>query len=144
MSMLKKKWKKISSVFFVRDFSWLSHPIPYTKQRLVRANEKAAAGEKLSESELAGQMTCVKTFGDRKLALIHILILVYITVFRVLIFGAQDTTSSVLSRILHLVATHSDIQEKVSGFSIPVVNFEDYLSLSVCRFAKKLQLHLRM
>ncbi|KAJ4467221.1 cytochrome P450 [Lentinula aciculospora] len=55
---------------------------------LLRANEKAAVGEKLSESELAGQMT-------------------------VLIFGAQDTTSSVLSRILYLLATSPYVQDKV-------------------------------
>ncbi|KAJ3727199.1 cytochrome P450 [Lentinula guzmanii] len=55
---------------------------------LLRANERAAVGEKLSESELTGQMT-------------------------VLIFGAQDTTSSALSRILYLLATNPDIQNKV-------------------------------
>ncbi|KAJ3893683.1 cytochrome P450 [Lentinula edodes] len=55
---------------------------------LLRANKKAAVGEKLSESELTGQMT-------------------------VLIFGAQDTTSSALSRILHLLAMNTHIQDKV-------------------------------
>ncbi|KAJ3758339.1 cytochrome P450 [Lentinula raphanica] len=55
---------------------------------LLRANERAAVGEKLSESELSGQMT-------------------------VLIFGAQDTTSSALSRILYLLAKNPDIQNKV-------------------------------
>ncbi|KAJ4489794.1 cytochrome P450 [Lentinula lateritia] len=55
---------------------------------LLRANEKAAVGEQLSESELTGQMT-------------------------VLIFGAQDTTSSALSRILHLLAMNPHIQDKV-------------------------------
>ncbi|KIK54867.1 hypothetical protein GYMLUDRAFT_48408 [Collybiopsis luxurians FD-317 M1] len=55
---------------------------------LLRANERAAAGEQLSESELTGQMT-------------------------VLIFGAQDTTSSALSRILYLLSTNREIQDKV-------------------------------
>ncbi|TFK64221.1 cytochrome P450 [Pluteus cervinus] len=55
---------------------------------LLRANEKAAFGEKLSDDELAGQIT-------------------------VLIFGAQDTTSSSLSRMLHLLASHPAIQAKV-------------------------------
>lgn len=34
-------------------------------------------------------------------------------VFRVLIFGAQDTTSSALSRILHLLSIHPTIQDTV-------------------------------
>ena len=32
---------------------------------------------------------------------------------RVLIFGAQDTTSSALSRILYLLSVRTDIQDKV-------------------------------
>ncbi|GLB36851.1 putative cytochrome P450 [Lyophyllum shimeji] len=55
---------------------------------LLRANNQATATEKLSEAELTGQMT-------------------------VLIFGAQDTTSSALSRILHLLSTHPVIQAEV-------------------------------
>ncbi|KAJ7078782.1 cytochrome P450 [Mycena epipterygia] len=55
---------------------------------LLRANETAATGEQLSEAELTGQMT-------------------------VMIFGAQDTSSSALSRILHLLATRPDIQHKI-------------------------------
>ncbi|KAG6916982.1 hypothetical protein DXG01_004411, partial [Tephrocybe rancida] len=55
---------------------------------LLRANNQATASEKLSEAELTGQMT-------------------------VLIFGAQDTTSSALSRILHLLSTHPEIQSNV-------------------------------
>ncbi|KAG6827437.1 hypothetical protein H0H92_011792 [Tricholoma furcatifolium] len=55
---------------------------------LLRANNKASDAEKLSEAELTGQMT-------------------------VLIFGAQDTTSSALSRILHLLSTHPKIQADV-------------------------------
>ncbi|KAG6898697.1 hypothetical protein C0993_005050 [Termitomyces sp. T159_Od127] len=55
---------------------------------VVRANSRATVTEKLSEEELTGQMT-------------------------VLIFGAQDTTSSALSRILYLLSIHPDIQERV-------------------------------
>ncbi|KAF5376914.1 hypothetical protein D9615_007312 [Tricholomella constricta] len=55
---------------------------------LLRANNEASATEKLSEAELTGQMT-------------------------VLIFGAQDTTSSALSRILHLLSTHPVTQTSV-------------------------------
>ncbi|KAG6890526.1 hypothetical protein C0995_007728 [Termitomyces sp. Mi166 len=59
-----------------------------TEFNAVRANNRATATEKLSEAELTGQMT-------------------------VLIFGAQDTTSSALSRILYLLSRHPDVQERV-------------------------------
>ncbi|KAF8959860.1 cytochrome P450 [Flammula alnicola] len=57
---------------------------------LLRANEEAKTqnGEQLTDLELTGQMT-------------------------VLVFGAQDTTSSCLSRILHLLAQRPDIQDKI-------------------------------
>ncbi|KAF9527856.1 cytochrome P450 [Crepidotus variabilis] len=57
---------------------------------LLKANEdsKQTGGEQLTDSELTGQMT-------------------------VLIFGAQDTTSSCLSRLLHLLAQHPDVQDKI-------------------------------
>ncbi|KAF9267007.1 cytochrome P450 [Marasmius fiardii PR-910] len=55
---------------------------------LLRENERAAPEDKMSENELTGQIT-------------------------VLIFGAQDTTSSVLSRTLDLLATNQDVQDRV-------------------------------
>ncbi|KAF5347595.1 hypothetical protein D9756_010703 [Leucocoprinus leucothites] len=55
---------------------------------LVKANEKASDHEKLSEIELTGQMT-------------------------VLIFGAQDTTSAALSRVLWQLSIRRDVQQKV-------------------------------
>ncbi|KAF9445892.1 cytochrome P450 [Macrolepiota fuliginosa MF-IS2] len=55
---------------------------------LVKANESAPEGERLSENELTGQMT-------------------------VLIFGAQDTTSSALSRILWQLSIRIDVQERI-------------------------------
>ncbi|KAJ7358445.1 cytochrome P450 [Mycena albidolilacea] len=55
---------------------------------LLRANEGASSGDQLSEAELTGQMT-------------------------VMIFGAQDTTSSALSRILYLLSIRPDIQQKI-------------------------------
>ncbi|KAG7440063.1 cytochrome P450 [Guyanagaster necrorhizus] len=55
---------------------------------LLQANENATEDAKMSENELTGQMT-------------------------VLIFGAQDTTSSALSRILHLLSVRPDIQDKI-------------------------------
>ncbi|TFK23745.1 cytochrome P450 [Coprinopsis marcescibilis] len=55
---------------------------------LLRANEKARDGEQMTEGELTGQMT-------------------------VLIFGAQDTTSSALSRILHMLSRNGDVQDRL-------------------------------
>lgn len=55
---------------------------------LLDANEKATEEAKMTENELTGQVT-------------------------VLIFGAQDTTSSALSRILYLLSVRTDIQDKV-------------------------------
>lgn len=97
-------------------------------------------GEQLSESELTGQMTCVPATRDfgifEKTG-------VYLSFFdfRVLIFGAQDTTSSALSRILHLLAMNPHIQDKV----IPqFVNLKYALNLNMHRFGKKLLLLSQM
>ncbi|KAF7760629.1 hypothetical protein Agabi119p4_10038 [Agaricus bisporus var. burnettii] len=57
---------------------------------LIRMNELAPASERLDENELTGQMT-------------------------VLVFGAQDTTSASLSRILWQLSHRPDIQEKIRG-----------------------------
>ncbi|KAJ6540824.1 cytochrome P450 [Mycena vulgaris] len=54
----------------------------------VRANKNVETNAKLSEAELTGQMT-------------------------VLIFGAQDTSSSALSRILHMLAIRPDVQHTI-------------------------------
>ncbi|TFK38830.1 cytochrome P450 [Crucibulum laeve] len=55
---------------------------------LLRANANAKGDEQLTDTELTGQMT-------------------------VLIFGAQDTTSSALSRILHILSVHPEVQSRV-------------------------------
>ncbi|KAI0078667.1 cytochrome P450 [Panus rudis PR-1116 ss-1] len=55
---------------------------------LLRANMEASDEERLSEEELQGQMST-------------------------LVFAASDTTSSALSRILHLLVQHPDVQEKL-------------------------------
>ncbi|KZT25478.1 cytochrome P450 [Neolentinus lepideus HHB14362 ss-1] len=57
---------------------------------LVKENSKALHGDKLSEDEIIGQMT-------------------------VLIFGAQDTTSSALSRLLYMLSTHPEVQGKLQA-----------------------------
>jgi cytochrome P450 len=55
---------------------------------LMRANMSASKEESLTEVELLGQMTT-------------------------LIFAAMDTTSNALSRILHLLATHLEVQDRL-------------------------------
>ncbi|KAH6901041.1 cytochrome P450 [Coprinopsis sp. MPI-PUGE-AT-0042] len=55
---------------------------------LLRDNAKLEGEEQLDDNELTGQMT-------------------------VMIFGAQDTTSSILSRLLHVLATHPDVQDRL-------------------------------
>ncbi|KAG7085443.1 hypothetical protein E1B28_003004 [Marasmius oreades] len=55
---------------------------------LLRENERAVPEDKMSEDELTGQIT-------------------------VLIFGAQDTTSSVMSRTLDLLTMYPNVQDRV-------------------------------
>jgi len=55
---------------------------------LIRANMEASDGDALSDEELLGQMST-------------------------LTFAAMDTTSGALSRILYLLSTHPDVQEKL-------------------------------
>jgi cytochrome P450 len=55
---------------------------------LLKANEKASAEDKMTEDELIGQIT-------------------------VLIFGAQDTTASSLTRLLHMLSTHTNVQDQL-------------------------------
>ncbi|KAL0960499.1 hypothetical protein HGRIS_005537 [Hohenbuehelia grisea] len=57
---------------------------------LLRANEHLPSTNKLTDSELIGQMT-------------------------VLIFGAQDTTASALSRLLFMLAAHPDVQRQLKA-----------------------------
>ncbi|KAJ7617102.1 cytochrome P450 [Roridomyces roridus] len=55
---------------------------------LLRANENAGDAEQMSDAELTGQMT-------------------------VMIFGAQDTSTSALTRILYMLATRPDVQDRI-------------------------------
>lgn len=55
---------------------------------LMRANMKASDEDRLPDSEVLGQIST-------------------------LLFAAMDTTSNVLSRILHLLAVHPDVQEQL-------------------------------
>ncbi|CAA7269679.1 unnamed protein product [Cyclocybe aegerita] len=74
---------------------------------LLKSNEdaKVKGGEQLSDMELTGQMT-------------------------VLIFGAQDTTSSCLSRILHQISKHQEVQdcicEELRNASLEGSNTDEY------------------
>lgn len=58
------------------------------KGSLVKANDEASAADKMDEDELIGQIT-------------------------VLIFGAQDTTASSLTRLLHTLSLHPEVQDKL-------------------------------
>lgn len=69
-------------------------------------NESAPASERLDENELTGQMTYVDVIYD--LCSAH-------DYHSVLVFGAQDTTSASLSRILWQLSHRPDIQEKIRG-----------------------------
>jgi hypothetical protein len=73
----------------------------------VKENEQLNDSRRLTDDELTGQMTYVfySFFPMRNFVwgLIH-------TLNSVLIFGAQDTTSSALSRIIFMLSRHPDIQ----------------------------------
>ncbi|KAA1478681.1 cytochrome P450 [Dentipellis sp. KUC8613] len=55
---------------------------------LMKENDRAAAAEKMTEDEIIGQMT-------------------------VLIFGAQDTSASALSRLVYMLGQHPEVQDKL-------------------------------
>ncbi|KAG6856810.1 hypothetical protein H0H87_000509 [Tephrocybe sp. NHM501043] len=80
LDILRRKRKDIT-----QELSADSPEYSSAKDIIIRANNQATATDKLSDAELTGQMT-------------------------VLIFGAQDTTSSALSRILYLLSTRPGIQ----------------------------------
>ncbi|KAJ8494947.1 hypothetical protein ONZ45_g13060 [Pleurotus djamor] len=72
---------------------------------LLRMNNGLPGDAKMSDEELIGQMT-------------------------VLIFGAQDTTSSALSRTLYLLATHQDIQKRLRSEILAALHDNDDSRLS--------------
>ena len=67
-------------------------------------------------------------------------------------FAGHDTTSSALSRILHNLAVHSDVQEKLrqeiasSGILQGDVSFDDLMALpyldAVCKETLRVSVHL--
>jgi hypothetical protein len=98
---------------------------------------EATEGDRLEESELIGQMTCVPqeifaTFYTQHLCC-----------FRTLIFAAMDTTSGALARILFTLAEHPDAQDKLRQELTKArkidgdLNYDDLSSLpyldAVCR-----------
>ena len=110
------------------DLTDASHPP-------VRANVDASADEMLSEEEIVGQVSCV---------LVVLVLLPGAHAFRrTLVFAATDTTSSALSRILHLLAEHPDVQEKLRAEIVEArrergdLDFDDLFQLpyleAVCR-----------
>ena len=101
----------------------------------VRANVYASADEMLSEEEIVGQVSCV----------LGVLVLLpgAHAFRRTLVFAATDTTSSALSRILHLLAEHPNVQEKLRAEIVEArrergdLDFDDLFQLpyleAVCR-----------
>ncbi|KAF7422267.1 cytochrome P450-dit2 [Pleurotus ostreatus] len=67
---------------------------------LLKNNERLPESEQLSEEELIGQMT-------------------------VLIFGAQDTTSSALSRVLYMLSVHPNWQDDLRGEILEALDTSD-------------------
>lgn len=67
----------------------------------------ASKDDSLSDSELLGQMTCVCSINSVVSTLMHRF------PNSSLIFAAMDTTSNALSRTFHLLAQHSDVQERL-------------------------------
>lgn len=74
----------------------------------MRANQAAEAKDRLSDEELRGQIkyvpflpsTTLKSTFNRLLS-------------STLVFAGSDTTLSALSRVLHLLALHPDVQSKL-------------------------------
>ena len=74
----------------------------------MHANLAASDEGRLSEEEVLAQMMYATKLVFKRNAdesCIHS--------FRVLIFAATETTSSALSRILHLLSLHPDVQDKL-------------------------------
>lgn len=71
---------------------------------LLKAQRTASIGDTLPESEIIGEITfVVLSFRRRRL----------IPVLRTLLFAAQDTTSSAVSRVLHVLAMHPSTQSSL-------------------------------
>ncbi|KAJ7475738.1 cytochrome P450 [Mycena latifolia] len=74
---------------------------------LMKDNSNASSADRLSEDEILGQVRVLpRLFGRYRLE-------GFIMLDSTLIFAATDTTSSALSRTLHLLAQHQDVQEKL-------------------------------
>lgn len=65
----------------------------------------ASEEDKLPESELLGQMAYVHIINKFTAATNNLI--------RTLLFAATDTTSSAISRILHLLAENPEVQQKL-------------------------------
>lgn len=95
---------------------------------LMRANMSASEEDKVSEEELLGQMST-------------------------LTFGATDTTAGVITRILHLLSAHQDIQctlrqEIVDANSHGNLDYDELVSLpyldAICRETLRLSVILSL
>lgn len=69
---------------------------------------EASEHDHLPEEEILGQMSCVISF-----TCFHTYQQPALTCRRTLIFAAMDTTSSALSRILHLLSQRQELQDQL-------------------------------
>lgn len=60
----------------------------------------------MSDEEMVGQISYVFQPQEEIYTRIHV-------AFRTLVFTATDTTSGAIARVLHLLAQHPDVQEKL-------------------------------
>lgn len=72
----------------------------------MRSNAAADESDRLPDEELVAQMTYVSLS-------IIVAACLMLLIRRTFLFAGTDTTSSALSRILHQLSLHSDIQEKL-------------------------------
>lgn len=78
----------------------------------------ASQGDRLPDEELIAQMSYVT---------VAFFSMIPLMVRSILIFAATDTTSSSLARIVHLLAEHPDVQEKLRE---EIINASDNREIS--------------
>ena len=115
-------------------------------RHIVRANMESTEGDVLSDEEIIGQVSCVTVVR------FNLLSCTQNARYRTLVFAATDTTSSAVSRILHLLAQHKAVQERLRKEIVEArrdrgdLSFDDLFELpyleAVCR--ETLRLYVRL